>query len=748
MALAAKSRSSESAFVADEDPNDAENTGITDPIVRRAHRRHKRCASWESVARNNYIEDYKFANGDTRNNYQWPTDIYEQRGTRPALTVNETRQHNLLIINEAKQNKASVKYRPTGDDATAEAAEVYEGLYRHISNVSNAQMAQGQAISFQVQAGMGYTIIETDFVEASPKPGPDAFNQEIYIRGINDPLCVMLDCDAQEPDGSDARYGFRFTDRPKDEVLEEYPELANRIATANAVDGESAGWIRENTVRECLYYEVDEDKDELLGDDQGTTVFASQVPKDLRREWEEEHEARGSRLKSRPIIRKSVKVHKIIGNDLIKSTDLPGTSVPIVPWYGEVTVIDQILDRKGHTRALISAQQMENYNWSAAVEFGALQGKTPWDAPVAAIGDYMTYWSTANTENHAILPWVHRDEDGREIPRPVRADPPQASPAYTEGVAMARQFMQAASGQYEAMKGEQGNERSGKAINERQRMGERATYHFIDAQALAIRRQGVIVKEYIPIVYDTERVAKILGEDGTESEVRIDPNSPEAHHTKAVGDAIQRIFNPRIGSYEVVSDVGPDWATQRQEAFNAIVQIIKEAPELVAKIGDLLFRVADFPLADEIAERLKPGLAPEAQAAITELQKQLQSQNTKLGEAMQALTEERLKVKAKDASAVTDEFRADTERAKMLIDGATKVDPMMASEMIRQMAHEAVMQALQDNLGPVRLAGAGNLATLAGGGELPGATGAIPANGVPHTLVPNPGQQAATPGGM
>ncbi len=735
----------------DDDLANDSSIEATDPIVRRAHRRFKKCAAWESVARNNWMLDYKFVNGDVYNNYQWPVDLYQDRGARPSLTVNETRQHCLHIVNEAKQNKAEVKYRPTGGGATAQSAEVYEGLYRHIANISNAQMAQGQAISFQVQAGLGWTVIEADYIEASPIPGPDAFNQEIYIRGIDDPMSVMLDCDAKEPDGSDARYGFVFADRPKDEVIEKYPDLRNKVATANAVDGEDSGWIREDHVRECTYYEVTEDKDELLGDDDGTVTFASKVPNDLIKEWEAEHEARGSKLKRRPIIRKSVKSHLIIGNFRVKSHDLPGTAVPLVPWVGEVTIIDQKLDRKGHTRALISAQQMENYNWSASVEFGALQSKTPYMAPADAIEGYETYWETANTENHGVLPWKHRDDEGNEIPKPERQNPPTGAPVYMEGVQMARQFMQAASGQYDAEMGRPGNEKSGKAIQERQRAGETATYHFIDNQALSIRRQGVIVKEWIPVIYDTERVAKIINAKGDEEEVMLDPNSPDAHHVKAVGDAIQRIFNPRIGDYEVVSDVGPDYATQRQEAFNAIVQILTQAPALIDKIGDLLFKVADFPLADEIAERLKPGLDPQAQQAIALLQKQLQQVTEKgmnadklLGEAMQALTEERIKAKNEDNEAVVRAFDADTKRLGVVKD-MLKDDPavMMALQpMVAALVAQVMRQNRQDDLGPVQ----GHLTE-----EVlePPASNDVPSD-VPAGLpirVPNIGQSAAMPGG-
>lgn len=734
--------------MSDSDLSNDTTIAATDPIVIRAHRRFLKCQRYETEARTHWLLDYKFANGDEYNGWQWPANVYDLRGDKPSLTVNEVRQHNLHIINEAKQNKADVKYRPTGAGASEAASEVLEGMYRHIANISNAQMAQGQAIGFQVQAGLGYTVIEADYVEASPVPGADAFNQEIYIAGVDDPLSVYLDCDCHEPDGTGARYGFRFKDRPRDEVEEKHPKLKGTMPASNAVDGQDGGWIREDHIREAQYWEVTEDRDELLGDDTGTVEFASKIPKPMIAAWEAEVEAQGSKLKRRPIIRKSVKCHLIIGNQLVETTDVPGTAVPIIPWVGEVTVVEQRLDRKGHTRAMISAQRMENYNWSASVEFGALQSKTPYTGPAAAFEGYETYWETANTVNHAVLMWNHVDDEGNPIPEPKRQEPPVGAPVYMEGVAMAKQFMQAASGQYEAEMGRPGNEKSGRAINERQRQGDRATYHFIDNQALSIRRQGVIVKEWIPVIYDTARTAKIIMPDKSEAEVQIDPDAAEAHTTAQRGSAIQRIFNPRIGTYEVISDVGPSYATQRQETFDAIIEILKFAPDLAAKIGDILMKVADFPLSDELAERLKPGLPPEAQAQISQLQKLLQITEEKgintaklLREAMQALTEERLKTKAKDSAAEIDAFKADTDRMGMILNAAVKADPLAAMTMIRETAQQAIDQLQQDNLGPVRLAAAGNLSQDATGGPLPGAAGELP------VVTPNVGQEAAQPGG-
>lgn len=698
-------------------------------VVRRAHARFKKCRKWEAEARTRWLDDYKFANGDAYNNFQWPDAIYQTRGNRPSLTVNEVHQHNLHIINEAKQNKSSAKYRPVGNGANADSAEVMEGIYRHISNISNAQMAQGSAIEFQVQAGLGFTAIRARYQDQK------SFDQEIYIDGIPNPLGCYGDCDAKAIDGSDYRYGFIFADHPRDEIETKYPQMKGRIAASNAVDDQDAGWLREDHVREAEYFEVVEKKDELLGDDLGATILRSQTTPSLVRRWEEEAEEKGGKLKRRDVVTKSVKCYTIVGDVVVDETDIPGTSVPIVPWVGEVTIIDQRLDRKGHTRAMIGAQQMENYNWSASVEFGALQSKTPYIAAAAAIEGYETYWGTANTENHSVLAWRHIDGDGAPIPKPERQEPPTSAPAYIDGAKMAREFMMASSGQYEADMGRQGNERSGKAINERQRQSDRATYHFTDNQALAIRRQAQIVAEWVPVIYDTKRAIKIVGEDGEESHVQVDPDAEQAHAV----DGATRIFNPNIGTYEVAPDVGPDYATQRQEAFNAIIQILTQAPDLINKIGDLLFKVADFPLADEIAERLKPGVSPEAAALQAQLQKaEASGVNLQklLAEAMQALTEERLKVKAKDADDTVKAFDADTRRLAAL----GKMLPLDQEEL-KALIHETMRQALQDNLGPIvgQLTGAVGTDTSAAGP--PGATGGQP------LAIPDPGQAAAMNGG-
>src|SRR3954466_7130390 len=152
-------------------------------IVQEANDRYRRAHEYQSAAHNHYVEDMKFANGDDSNGAQWADTVSAGRkaGGRPALTVNKTRVHALQIINDARQNPVQVRVNPVSGDATREAAQIYEGIVRHIEYISNAQQAYANATYCQVMGGIGYWRVLVDYAH------DDTFDQEIYIRRIANP---------------------------------------------------------------------------------------------------------------------------------------------------------------------------------------------------------------------------------------------------------------------------------------------------------------------------------------------------------------------------------------------------------------------------------------------------------------------------------------------------------------------------------------------------------------------------------
>jgi hypothetical protein len=661
-------------------------------IIREAMRRFDICANYESDARLRFIEDIKFCNGDADNMWQWDENTRNARGygtidERPCLTINKVRQHCLNIINDAKQNKPSVKIKPVGNGATYEAAQVFEGVCRHIEYISNAQAAYDRATTFQVQGGIGWVRLVTDY----PDNNASFNDQEIYIRGVKDPLTVYLDPDIREPDGSDARYGFVFDDMSREVFKETYPKYKD-LATKSPLDV-SGDWLREDQVRVAEYFRVIEDEDTLIAlqgpDGQVITRKSKLTDEQFKLAIDD------PQTKRRQIIEKKVEWYLIAGDKIIERDTWAGKYIPLIRIVGEETIINGRMDRKGHTRAMKDPQRLANYWYSAATEHVALQSKTPYIGPMEAFSNLETYWDSANTVNHAWLPYNQYDEKGQKLEPPQRQAPPVMAEAYVKGLEIASQEIKEVSGQFQADLGMPSNEKSGVAIQQRQRQGDMATYHYIDNLALGIRFIGKQLIDLIPKIYDTKRVIKIMAEDGVEHDVVIDPNAQQALQKKQQEtqfEVVQAIFNPTIGLYDVEADIGPAYATRRQEEFDALIKLMEKNEKLAQVAGDLLFKAADFPGAEEVARRIRatipqnilngqPGPSPQD----AEMQKQMQAQGDMIQKLSQELAKAKLDKSIDQQQKEIDVYKAVTDRLAVTL-------PLITSPAEKaNMAHEILM---------------------------------------------------------
>lgn len=663
-------------------------------VLYEAKERFRRVEEWERDSRNNFVFDMKFCYGDSNNFYQWADEIKSSRqgDNRPCLTINKAKIHCLQVINSQRQNPSQVEFRPIGYGASTHAAVILEGIYRHIEYISNAQAAYSNGGHGQVIAGIGFWRVICDYAH------DNTFDQEIYIKRVIDPLSVYLDPDIQEADGSDARFGFVFVDMTREEFELEYPKFADSDDLGSSpiagIDGESTK--DQDHVRIMEYFrKVDKvtDKWHLL--DNGDMVKESEV-----KDADLMGQLKVNSVNSRDIIEPCVEWYLIAGGKILKKTIFPSKYIPLVRVIGEETIIDGQLDRRGHIRSLIDPQRIYNYWSSSAVEFVALQSKSPYLAPIEAIEGYEEQWARANIDNAAYLPYVSMDDAGNQISKPERAPPPMMSSAYLDGMKVAAQELQMASGQYEANMGQKSNEVSGTAVDARRRQGDVATYHFIDRFSQAIQFTGRIILDMIPRVYDTARVIKILAEDGSHSTVQLDPNAPQAHEQLQSTDdpdynpdEVQAIFNPNVGKYEVEVDIGPAFDTKRQEGFHAMMTIVQENPSLIPIMGDLLFKSADFPLADQIADRMHNMVPPQATGKgpdpqVADLQKMLAQQHDAMQKMSQELDQTKAKLLNQSTDKDIDQYKAETQRMAAV----GQIDPEAMMPVVRQLASAALGQ--------------------------------------------------------
>ncbi len=662
-------------------------------VIARAKARFDRAMQWEGEFLTAAADDIKFVVGDGTNNYQWPALMRESRlrDKRPCLTMNKVHQHWLSVVNDGKQNKPSVTIHPTSEDASYLAAQAFEKVIRHIEYISNAQAAYDKASEYQVACGVGYWRVTNEY-------GHDnSFDQQIFIRPVPDATQVLLDPMIKESDGSDAKFGIVYTEMAKADFIRAYPD--HEDAMRDSAIGQGGGWLGDDKVRVAEYYEVREIKDTLYA-----IMGPNGVPKYLQRsdmtpEEIESVKDRADEYPRRSIKRREVWKYLIAGNTVLDKGIVPCKYIPIVRVIGEEMIVDGKLERKGLVRYMIDAQRMYNYNTSAQVEAIALQTKVPFVAPLGAIDGLEQYWNTANTVNHSVLPYNSADENGNPIPAPTRSQPPSSGDGYTTGMQAAAEEMRMTSGQYDAMVGAPSNETAGVAIQQRQRQGDRATYHFIDGLSKAIRFTGKILIDMIPRVLDTKRLISIMEDDGTKTRVMIDNNAQQATvEMKTAQGEVTLILNPSIGEYDVTSDVGPSYQTQREQAFDAMQSILATNPALTQVIGDLFFKAADFPMADEMAERMQRWIPPsitgqapspqeqQMQQQMQQMQMQLQKMQAEALQKDEEIHSLRMRgtvdlMKVSDARVnqhlerelearqkAIDEYRAETDRLKVLSD--------------------------------------------------------------------------------
>lgn len=592
----------------------------------------------ENKNRARWLDDLRFGMSDD----QWPENLRRSRendrdGPRPCLTVNKIPSHARQIINDMRQNRAGIKVLPVDDKADVATAEILQGMIRHIEHSSEASMAYDIASEYQVFMGMGYFRVIPEIVDP-------LFNyQDLRIRSIRNPFSVYFDPWAQDLAGSDATRAFVTEILAEDAYKKEYPdaEVVNWES-----EGEGDGWIMKDSVRVAEHYwlaDRDVDYVKINGDFMRADDFK-------RRQIDVVVE------EERTIKEPGLNYQKISGAEILEEKELPGRYIPIIRCVGEDFYLDDERHICGIVRRARDAQRLYNYAVSSNAERNALQPKAPWLIAAEGADGYEDDYQQANQGNIPYLSYNAYDDEGRPIPPPQRQFPTGVDAGTVNMIGLSDDDIQATIGQFAASLGDSSNEKSGKAILARQRVGDIATYHYPDNMARAIRHAGRVIVDLIPYYYDTQRVARTLGEDGEASVVTLSPDSPQAvNEQQDVNGKISKIYNVGVGRYDVAVSVGPSFNTKRQEAAESMAQMTQANPALWGVLGDLLVKNMDLPGGQEMAKRMRATIPPEilqdeeeGEPMDPEVMAQFQQMEQMLaqvGEQMQAVSQENAEFK-------------------------------------------------------------------------------------------------------
>jgi hypothetical protein len=654
-----------------------------------------------SDTREDELDDLRFMAGSPDNAWQWPADVLATRGAvqgqtinaRPCLTINKLPQHVRLVTNEQRQNRPQGKVIPADENADPAVAEVFDGIIKHIEYLSDADVAYDTACDNQVTYGEGYIRLITEYCRE------DSFDQDIKIVRVRNSFSVYMDPMIQDPCGSDAEWCFITEDIAKSEYERLYPD-ATPISTmmAQGVGDQSLSmWLTQETIRIAEYFYVEHKKATLNLYPDNITAFEG-TPEDKRLK-----SAYGKPLRSRQSDRRQVKWIKTNGYEILEERDWAGKWIPVVRVIGNEFEVDGQLYISGLVRNAKDAQRMYNYWVSQEAEMLALAPKAPFIGYGGQFEGYEMQWKTANTNNWPYLevnPDV-TDGAGSPLPLPERAQPPLAQTGLIQAKMGAGEDIKSTTGQYDSSIGATSNERTGRAILARERQGDTSTFHYVDNMSRAVRYITRQMVDLIPKIYDTQRVARIVGIDGEVGMVKINPVQPEPVRIikdPITGETIDKIYNPNVGLYDVMVTTGPSYMTKRQESMDAMATILQSNPQLWTVAGDLFIKNMDWPGAQEMAARfakiLDPKVlegsdeSPEAQmmrAQMNDMANQMEQTTAMIAQLQQSYDMQKLAIDEQNSQIKA--YEAETKRIQV-------TQPAMTPEQIQDIVQGTIAAAL------------------------------------------------------
>ncbi|MCC7462104.1 MAG: hypothetical protein IT480_06525 [Gammaproteobacteria bacterium] len=560
---------------------------------------------------------------------QWDATQKRRRGKRPCYEFNLTSVRAMRVINDMRANRAYGKVRAF-EDGDKDTADVFEGLIRNICNASNFDALQDYAAGYQVGGGMGAWRVETDYADDS------TFEQDIRISRVMNPFALYLTEDEAI-----------FVDRISRAEYERRWPKAERVDFEASEFDDDSDWDDEQSVRVCEYWYKTPATIELALLADGRTVdLADPLPD-------------GAEILQRRKVRtQKIRMCIASGSALLEEADWAGKFIPFVQVFGQWVLIDGKVHWYGLVRAGKDAQRSYNVAHTAVVETiaSAPQAKF-WATPAQAEG-HVAKWSTAHDEN---LPFMLYNADPKAGGTPQRMGGADVPVALIQQLTIAEQALNGVLGIHEASLGQQGDEKSGRAITARQAQGELATFNFKANMAEGVRKTWEILIDLIPKIYTAERSIRILGVDGAEKFVKINgvETDPRTLQMRPVNDLSR-------GKYDVAITVGPSFSTQRQETLEVMMQLAQGNPQIWAVAGDIIATMLDSPKSEQLAERLRSLLPPQIQQQLAQgkpVPPEVQAVLAQAQSAMQQVQQQAQLVQQAAQEAETDKAQAEKAKA-------------------------------------------------------------------------------------
>ena len=489
------------------------------------------------------------------------------------------------ISGELDDSQFAISVSPAGGGSSEDTAEVYAGMIRNIENISDASQIYSQVGKSLVMAGLDGSDIVQEHLNAN------TFDQDLIFKPVSDWYkSVWFDLASIKQDKSDAKWAVKLRTMPRADYDKKFPDGAGISIGDNTTTREADNKF-ESVVVGKIYYKkpidielvkmtsgaiYEKDKEFLKIQDELALTGEVVTDERTRKSWR-------------------IWTRLLDGSDwLTEAQETVFSFVPLVPAYGNYSILDTKNIYFGKTLKLMDAQRGLNFAMSSETEEVAMS-PPPFimmTREQAAGNDY----SRMNIDRKAVRFFNHVDN---QLP-PQQMGGKMPNPGLQNSLANFQQLLQKTGNMDDPSMGQNPGLQSGSAISQLVTQSNNGNVQWAKAMEIGICHAYRICIDAIPRIYDGARQQRILGEDGVTKTVQLNIKTFDEETRKFI-----EINDLTKGAYDVSCSMGAKFKNQQDKASAEMISLLQIDPTAIDLSRDILYKNQTWPGAKIVAARAR-----------------------------------------------------------------------------------------------------------------------------------------------
>lgn len=542
----------------------------------------EKCYSSTQMTRREMVETTRFVRipkaqweGSTTAGFDFDGNRFDNY---PRFTLNKISKEIKRLVGEYRRNRITTRFRPADMATSEELADKLNGKLRADMNETQGGEALDNAYDEGLAGGMGCFRLDAPLIDEFD---PANEGRRVAFWPVYDAAsCVFFDTGSKQYDRSDALWAMEIFGMSKDDFEEQYPDAMS--ASIEKEDGRVFDWVTPELIYVGRYYCVKHEETTITQYTnlmtQDTAIYDDEQLADVDLAKELDDSGVFEKGPSRKVKRRRVYAGLCSGMEWLEEPKrIPGSYIPLIPFYAERAFVDGQERIKGHATDAMDAQRLENLMVSMLADTATQSSGD--NIPIVDVemlpGPLGDYWANRNTKRPAYLPMKSlRDKAGNVVAAAQVSgytQPTQVSPALV-------QLLQYTGDMIPQVTGASGisNIPSNISTDSIDALFERldgSSYLYMDNLAKSLKHAGNVWLSMAREVYGTEKPVRIMNEDGTDELVFLQGVVRDPETDQEIG-----LDDLTVSKFEVVSDVGKSYANGRRMLADRLLQLLPMIP--------------------------------------------------------------------------------------------------------------------------------------------------------------------------